>query len=416
MKLRLHPDIIEATRLTREGRIAEATALLQRVAGSHAPAETTPTPPHDAAHAPSGRASRLFDVAPDTGQATPREPPRSTGGTGGTDRFARRGGGTPPPGARVSLHDLVARLRELHGQRHAPVRDDQALPDGARFLTGSFSGEAGRRAYRLYIPGSHRGGPAPLLVMLHGCTQSPEDFAAGTRMNSLAEEHGWLVAYPAQPHSANPQKCWNWFNPEDQLRDRGEPSLVAGITRQVMREQDVDPRRVYVAGLSAGGAAAAIMAATHPDLYAAAGVHSGMPCGAAKDLPSALTAMRQGAALPPRPNQPMVPTIVFHGDEDRMVHPRNGEAVIAQSAARAGADLRTERLRGQVPGGHTFSRVLHSKGDGQTMLEHWVVHGGGHAWFGGSDAGSYTDPRGPDASGEMLRFFRQHVGAPGQPS
>jgi poly(hydroxyalkanoate) depolymerase family esterase len=248
--------------------------------------------------------------------------------------------------------------------------------------------------------------------MLHGCTQSPDDFAAGTRMNSFAEEHGFLVAYPAQASTANAQKCWNWFSPGDQQRDRGEPSLIAGITQQVSRDHAVDGRKMYVAGLSAGGAAAAIMGMAYPDLYAAVGVHSGLACGAAQDVPSAFAAMRQGAAgAPPRPRsgERLVPTIAFHADRDGTVHPRNGDQVIAQAASAAAEGLRTKVERGQVQGGHAFSRTLHLDGQGRAVIEQWLVHGGGHAWSGGSPAGSYTDPRGPDASGEMVRFFLGHV-------
>ncbi|MFC7608228.1 extracellular catalytic domain type 1 short-chain-length polyhydroxyalkanoate depolymerase [Teichococcus aestuarii] len=266
--------------------------------------------------------------------------------------------------------------------RRGPAAAPGPMPEGARFVAGSFGAKAGSRAYKLYIPSTRRSGPVPLVVMLHGCTQSPDDFAAGTRMNLLAEEHGVLILYPAQPSSANAQKCWNWFSPGDQQRDQGEPSLIAGMTRQVMREHAADPRRVYVAGLSAGGAAAAIMGQSYPDLYAAVGVHSGTACGAARDLTSALAAMRQGAAgTPLRTGDAarVIPTIVFHADRDTTVHPRNGDQVIAQSAAAAPSGLRTETQRGQVADGHAYSRTLHADAAGQTVLEQWLIHGGGHA-------------------------------------
>jgi poly(hydroxyalkanoate) depolymerase family esterase len=239
--------------------------------------------------------------------------------------------------------------------------------------------------------------------MLHGCTQSPDDFAAGTQMNELAEEQGLLVAYPRQPSSANPSKCWNWFSAGDQVRDRGEPSLIAGITRQIMRDVGVDPTRVYIAGLSAGGAAAAIMGSAYPDLYAAICVHSGLACGAAKDMPSAFAAMRQGGSLLMEGAKRPLPTIVFHGDRDNTVSPVNGDQVIAQS--KAAAEFQLTISHGQSVGGVKYTRTVQADGSGCPILEQWVLHGAGHAWSGGSPAGSYTEPRGPDASREMLRFF-----------
>jgi poly(hydroxyalkanoate) depolymerase family esterase len=311
----------------------------------------------------------------------------------------------------AALRGLVDQLHQGGPTPGPMARAPEPLPEGARFIAASFSSAAGSRGYKLYIPSTYRGTPVPLVVMLHGCTQSPDDFAAGTRMNTLAEEHGCLIVYPGQTQAANAQKCWNWFSPADQQRDQGEPALIAGITRRVMRDHAVDAGRIYVAGLSAGGAAAAIMAQAYPDLYAAVGVHSGLACGAARDMPSAFAAMRQGAPAPRQPGQPggdgrTVPTIVFHADKDGTVHPRNGDQVIAQSGA--AQDLRSEVRRGQVPGGHAYSQTIHADEAGQPVLEQWLIHGGGHAWSGGSTAGSYTDPRGPDASREMLRFFLTH--------
>ena len=288
------------------------------------------------------------------------------------------------------------------------------MPAGGKFIAATYSNCAGTRTYKLYIPSRYEGHPLPLIVMLHGCTQSPDDFAAGTRMNLIAEEQTCFVVYPAQSTDANPAKCWNWFRPNDQRRGKGEPSLVSGITRQVMREYSVDPQRVYIGGLSAGAAAAAVMGATYPDLYAAIGVHSGLACGAANDLPSAFVAMRQGdladtlksGDIAPLIGITTVPTIVFHGDRDTTVHPRNGDRVIARSMRTANS--RKMVHRGRVPGGYAYTRTIHTDPSGQAILEHWEIHGAGHAWSGGSPAGTYTDPRGPDAAREMLRFFLEH--------
>ena len=309
-----------------------------------------------------------------------------------------------------NLRDVLGKLlgRVVPWQRPPKSKaPPEPAGDGA-FVDGSFTNEFGTRAYKLYIPNRSGGRPLPLVIMLHGCTQSPDDFAAGTRMNALAEEHGCLIAYPAQPKIANAHKCWNWFSPEHQRHGEGEPSIIAGITRRIMQEHPVDPRRVYVAGLSAGGAAAVIMGTAYPDLYAAVGVHSGLPYGAARNVPAALMAMRNGVpANRAQPGGPTVPTIVFHGDQDRTVHPSNGDSVTAQILT-IGKDLWEQAEIGHVPGGHRFTRTIHTNHAGMVLCEQWLVHGSGHAWSGGSPAGSYTDPQGPDASREMLRFFLEH--------
>ena len=240
--------------------------------------------------------------------------------------------------------------------------------------------------------------------MLHGCRQSPDDFAAGTRMNSLAEEHGFLVIYPAQAANANGSRCWNWFRPEDQRRDLGEPSIIAGITRAVSSTYRVDPRRVFVAGMSAGASMALILGEMYPELYAAVGVHSGPPYWAAHDVPSAFAAMQGGA----KPSQASgsTRTIVFHGDEDRIVHAGNGDAIVERVTNAPGPKLvRGSDQAGTATGGRSYRRTDYLDAANHAVVEHWVVHGAGHAWSGGSRSGSFTDPAGPDASAEMLRFF-----------
>ncbi len=296
-----------------------------------------------------------------------------------------------------------------------------------QFIAGSYSNQAGSRSYKLYIPSSYHGQALPLMVMLHGCTQSPDDFAAGTRMNAIAEEKQCFVVYPAQTQAANSSKCWNWFNAIDQQRDQGEPSIIAGITRQIISSHNIDASQVYIAGMSAGGAMAVIMARLYPDLYAAVGVHSGLPYAAAHDLPSALAAMKGGVAGRSAPikssrsasgataQRSAIPIIVFHGDRDTTVHPRNGEKVMAQSngvnpaAAATPGTPEPSVLRGKIPNGHAYTQTTHQNAEGQVVAEHWVIHGAAHAWAGGSKRGSYTDAKGPDASQEMMRFFMTQV-------
>jgi poly(hydroxyalkanoate) depolymerase family esterase len=414
-------DMLEATRLTRAGRLTEATALLQRMLRSGTPRDTAREPSAEAADIPAGGVACMIDRTPEAVELTDSRPSPGAGPASGTGASSRPAGSTPGtthPHLPEALRGLLARVKTMHPKagtggldQSAPAHAPDVVPDGGRFLAACYGNQAGSRTYKLYVPSGYRGQAVPLIVMLHGCTQSPDDFAAGTRMNARAEEKTCLVAYPAQAASANASRCWNWFRPSDQQRDQGEPSLIAGITRQIMRDYAVDPERIYVAGLSAGAAAAAIMGMTYPDLYAAIGVHSGLAYGAAGDLPSAFAAMRQGEAVAVRRSgeyRRLVPTIVFHGDQDSTVHPRNGDHVIAQSTAGATTGLQTRVEQGRVPGGHAYSRTLHTDARGQTILEQWVVHGNGHAWSGGSPAGSYTDRQGPDATREMLRFFLEH--------
>ena len=295
-------------------------------------------------------------------------------------------------------------------------------PHQGRWEAHSFSNAAGTRAYKVHVPAVLPDGPRPLLVMLHGCTQSADDFAAGTQMNRLADAHGFLVVYPEQPAQANPSSCWNWFRPQDQVRDAGEPALIAGIVREVAQRHGADPRRIFVAGLSAGAAMAVVLGETYPELFAGVGAHSGLPYASAHDIPSALAAMKGGrSGLPGLKNPPggaagagrkavqPVPVIVFHGDRDHTVQQVNGAGIVRQAqeahGSEADAGWRVATEVGVAPGGRRFTRAVHTDAGGHARIEHWTLHGAGHAWSGGHASGSYTDGTGPDASAEMLRFF-----------
>ena len=346
MNARLKINMVEVTRLTRDGRLSEAMAILRGAI----PRSLSSNLGGDKQR--GSKAPTIEMVPPSLLTGKSWTSPQS----GDADRLSNLG--RPNALGDIGKHWPQLGLgRGLEGLTRPSVdRAPIVLPDGAQFGEDVFANQAGSRAYKLYVPSGYNEQPLPLVVMLHGCTQSPDDFAAGTRMNDLAEESTFLVAYPAQAQSANTSKCWNWFSPADQQRDQGEPSLLAGITRQVMRDFRVQPGRVYIAGLSAGGAAAAIMGSTYPDLYAAIGVHSGLACGAASDIPSAFAAMRQGRSDLARAAgrvERAVPTIVFHGDRDTTVNPVNGDQVIAQS--KATADLRTTVTTGKGPGGIRYT-------------------------------------------------------------
>jgi poly(hydroxyalkanoate) depolymerase family esterase len=404
MSDQIQDSMAEAMRLVRRGRLNEATTIIQHTLGGAS-----------AAGADAPRAAVVVD----------EQPAEATSGRRCASGHERAATLQPAPIEMPLRSPEMSRLLDgLPGSMAGAktgVPESAIVPPGGQFVERFYTNQAGTRAYKLYIPSGYTGQAAPLVVMLHGCTQNPNDLAAGTRMNALAETHTFLVAYPAQDVNANMSKCWNWFKTADQQRGQGEPSLIAGITRQILEEYNVDATRVYVAGMSAGGAMAAVMGATYPELYTAVGVHSGLAPGAAQDLSSAFAAMQNGGPTPEQRDTPtrkptrVVPTIVFHGDNDTTVHPRNADHLLAHFVNFAGSRdvsggqrLSVTTRQGQVPGGHAYTCATYHDAKERPIMEQWTVHGLGHAWSGGSLPGSYTDPKGPDASAEMVRFFRQH--------
>ncbi|MFQ8430754.1 alpha/beta hydrolase family esterase [Amaricoccus sp. W119] len=345
-------------------------------------------------------------------------------GFGGAMRTAADAVAGPVERAGRTLREAVRLLREARPPLwsglvgDAPSDLEPEIAEGARFEKREFSSDAGGRDYRLYVPSPAAGTPRALILMLHGCKQNSEDFAIGTGMNDQAEAEGLVLVYPRQPSARNASSCWNWFRASDQGRDEGEPAILAGMTRAVAEEFGIPPERIFVAGLSAGGSMAAILAETYPDLFAAAGIHSGVPTGVAKDLSSALAAMRGKASPEAVPDEssdgspggsaaeslagasgPTGRRIVFHGIEDDVVHSANAGRLLP-AAIRA-----APRQVGRTEGGRVYHRLALESGDGRPESELWLIEGAGHAWSGGRSPGSFTDPAGPDASAEMVRFF-----------
>ena len=299
------------------------------------------------------------------------------------------------------------------------------------FHSGTFSHAPGSRPYKLYVPRNYSGGtPTPLLVALHGCTQDPDNFAAGTHFNTLADDYNFLVLYPQQSNAANLNRCWNWFIPANQERGSGEPAILAGMVDSIRSKYSVDPNRIYITGMSAGGAMAVIMGACYPDYFAAIGVHSGLEYRAAFDLVSAQLAMTRGGPDPRGQGQlaylsagsaaRVLPVVAFHGTADYTVSPVNGDQVIQQFIAtddyaddgianNSVSAIPSSVQNGQVPGGYSYTISTYSYRD-QALMQHYQINGMGHAWSGGSapPPATFVDPRGPDAAWLMWNFFAAH--------
>ncbi len=425
--------MLNVTRLTGKGRLMDATRMIQRALGglvsSHAP---------PAARQRSGADRHDLGDVTDVEVKSSTRPGTSTPSAPFTPPtpnpvvsvvsvlkealnetlFAGYAPHSPPPLAPTAFEPARPQTPE------APVKPAERAAPGARpsaFTEGVTQFKGDQYPYRLYVPASPKTPDAaiagsspirmPLIVMLHGCKQNALDFAHGTAMNALADEHQIMVLYPEQLSKANSGRCWNWFEPTHQTRS-GEPGMIAALTRKVAAasygDVQIDTDRIYIAGLSAGGAMAAVTAGLYPELFAAMGVHSGLPAGAATNMMAAFSAMRRGsegqAASP-------MPTIVFHGSADRTVHPDNGDNVTeAALAALNASGLALEKSEQTVStkGERAAQRTTWRDASGRPYAEHWSVQAAPHAWSGGHTKGSYTDPDGPSASEAMLGFFLQH--------
>lgn len=380
-------DMNEVTRLTRLGRLDDAMALLRGgprtgpVSETARPADEARVIDMEADETGTFRAASAPIDSEDSSPAPADDP------LAAFQSFQQRFGGKMPAGLDLSS------LNRPHG---TTSRVALAIPDGARWEAGSHRHGRSERRYRLYVPANRSSEAMPLIVMLHGCTQNAEDFALGTAMNEMAEARGFCVLYPEQSRQANQNGCWNWFTAEGQSATDGESALLADMVRAIAAVEDIDSKRIYAAGLSAGGAMAAILGQNHGDLFAAIGVHSGLAAGSANNIAGAFSAMKNGG--PGGASSRAVRAICIHGDSDRTVGSINGVQVIEQ--ALGGARLQKSRMKA---GNHTRERWTDS--EGRAQAEHWILHGSGHAWSGGSPMGSYTDPAGPSATEAMVSFF-----------
>jgi poly(hydroxyalkanoate) depolymerase family esterase len=306
--------------------------------------------------------------------------------------------------------------------------------NAGEWVTGSASNAAGSRNYLLWVPSTYdKRKPTALVMLLHGCMQTPQDVAAISGMNLVADKNNFLVVYPEQTREANPLRCWNWFDAKHQERDSGEPALLAAIIKQVGSTHNLDARRVYVAGISAGAAMAVVMGAAYPDLFSGIGVMAGLGFKAGTTVETGLAAMKQGGPDPkqlgllafeamtkgPRGKSVRrMPVIVFHGDADPYLSPLNADQVIAQWAktndylddGKDNASVKAEPARTfeeSVPGGHDYIRYVYGDHSDRLLMEKWIVKGLGHAWSGSPAAAPFADPKGPNASAEMWRFFTE---------
>ena len=386
MKYRMQSLMRRATSLTRAGRLREVLAVLQAGLGF--------------------RARAAHNVELKTGEVHNDEKEVQGEHLHAAHAFAEQ---MPFPAA--------PELQEPTQPSPVPFVEDVAFDSGpATFTDGTYAREGKTHHYKLFIPGGATVARRPMVVMLHGCTQNPDDFAIGTDMNNVAGAAGWVLLYPAQPARANHMRCWNWFKagPEP---GAGEPAWIAALTKRIHDEQRIDPNRTFIAGLSAGAAMAVLTAELYPALFKGVGVHSGLAAHAAANVMEALSVMKHGPrarqkraySTDTRESKPIVPRIVFHGDADNIVDPENGEHIIEAAIAHAkvaepGLILNETENQGAA-GGMSYTQVIYTGTANRPIAEYWRLHGAGHTWSGGNERGSYANASGPSASAEFLRFF-----------